>query len=138
MHLRPDGFRQLQHGGGLGRRKVEVVVERRGVEHGLNDAACQVGAVGVVAHLRAIAEDVHWILTLEHLLDEVGNDMAHRQLYVPRQDLFVAECSRFANADAVERSHDRVRQSVLLVGSLGEVLDGELLKAVRREWRRNL
>ena len=57
---------------------------------------------------------------------------------LPRQHLDVAERPALADADAVERAHDRVRQLVLVPGGPGEVLDGELLESVRRERRRDL
>ncbi len=117
-------------------REVEVLVERRRVLHRSRDAPGQVAAVGVVPDLVAVAEDVQRVLALEHLLHEVGHDVAHGQLDVAAQDLDVAERPALADADAVERPHDRVRQLVLLPGALGEVLDGELLEAVGRERRR--
>ena len=57
---------------------------------------------------------------------------------LPLSDLDVAEGPLLADADAVERAHDRVRQLVLVPGGPGEVLDGELLEAVGRERRRDL
>ena len=78
------------------------------------------------------------VLALQHLLHEVGDDVAHRQLHVAAQHLDVAERARLADADAVERAHDRVRQPVLVARGVGEVLDRELLEAVRRERRRDL
>ena len=54
----------------------------------------EVAAVGVVAHLAAVAQDVQRVLSLEHLLHQVGHDVAHRELHVAAQDLRVAESAR--------------------------------------------
>ena len=86
--------------------------------HRQADAVGQVAAVGVVAHLGPVAEDVQRVLALEHLLDEVGHDVAHRQLDVAAHDLGVAQRPALADADAVERPQDRVRQLVLLPRAL--------------------
>ena len=43
----------------------------------------QVPAVGVVPDLGAVAQDVERVLALEHLLHEIGDDVAHGQLDVP-------------------------------------------------------
>ena len=44
-----------------------------------DDATRQVATVGVVPHLAAVSQDVQRVLALEHLLDEVGHDVAHRK-----------------------------------------------------------
>ena len=46
----------------------------------------QVAAVRVVPDLLAVAEDVQRVLTLDHLLHEVGHDVAHRELDVAALD----------------------------------------------------
>ncbi len=111
----PDVLGELEHGGRLGGRQVEVLVERGRVLHGVDDAARQVAAVGVVAHLVALAEDVERVLALGDLLDEVGHHVAHRELHVAALDLDLGLGPHLAGADAVERPHDRVRQPVLRV-----------------------
>ena len=58
--------------------------------------------------------------------------MAHGELHVPGQDLGIPERAAFADAHAVERSDDGVRQPVLLPRALGEVLGRELLEPVCR------
>ena len=73
---------------------------------------------------------------MSDLLDEVRHDVAERQLHVAAHDVRVADRPALADADAVERPDDRVRQLVLLPGALGEVLRGELLEAVGRDRRR--
>ena len=88
--------------------------------------------------LRAVAQDVERVLTLEHLLHQVRHHVAHRQLDVAAEDLDVAQGPALADADAVEGPHDRVGQPVLLVGGLGEVLDRQLLEPVGRQRRRDL
>ncbi len=111
-------------------REVEVLVACRLGLDGQADAAGEVAAIGVVADLAAVAQDVQRVLALENLLDEVGNDVAHRQLDVARHDLAVAQRPLLADPDAVERPDDGVGQLVLLPGALGEVLGGELLETV--------
>ena len=136
LDLAPDQLGQLQHRRRLGRREVEVLVDGRGRLDGQADAARQVAAVGVVADLPAVAQDMQRILALEHLLDQVGHDVAHGQPDVARHDLLVGQGPLLADADAVERPDDGVGQAVLLVGALGEVLRRQLLEAVGRLRRR--
>ncbi len=136
--LLPDHLGQLEHRGAGGRRQVEVLVEGVGVVHGHDDAPGQVAAVGVVPHLRAVAEDVERILALEHLLHEVGHHVAHGQLHVAAEHLDVAERPLLADADAVERPQDRVGQLVLVPCGVREVLDRQLLEAVGRQRRGHL
>ena len=70
----------------------------------------EVAAVGVVADLVALAEDVQRILALEHLEHEVRDDVAQGELDVAAHDVRVADGPPLADADAVERPQDRVRQ----------------------------
>ena len=100
--------------------------------------AGQVAAVGVVPDLVAVAEDVQRVLALEHLLHEVGTTWLIASFTLPLEHLDVAEGPALADADAVERPHDRVGQLVLVPGGPGEVLDGQLLEAVGRQRRRDL
>ena len=83
--------------------------------HRGDDAAGEVAAVGVVPDLLAVAEDVQRVLALHDLLHEVGDHVAHRQLHVAAQHLDLAPGAHLADAHAVERPHDRVRQAVLVV-----------------------
>ena len=96
----------------------------------------EVAAVGVVADLVARPEDVERVLALEDLEHEVRHDVAQRELDVAAHDVRVADGPALADADAVERTDDGVRQLELLPGALGEVLRGELLEAVGRDRRR--
>ena len=71
---------------------VDSAVERlksslraSGCSIAVDDAPGEVAAVGVVPHLVAVAEDVQRVLALEHLLHQVGDDVAHRQLHVAGQ-----------------------------------------------------
>ena len=73
---------------------------------------------------------------LSTFCDQVGDDVAQRQLQVARVDLVVAAGPPLADADAVERPDDRVRQSVLLACPLGEILHRQLLEPVGRGRRR--
>ena len=130
VDLRPDQGGQFQHGGGFGGGQVEVLVQRAGVLQGGGDAAGQVAAIGVVADLGAVAQDVQRVLALEDFLDQVGDHVAHGQPHVPGHDLLVPAAPALPDADAVERPHDRVRQPVLLIGGAGEVLHGQLLETV--------
>ena len=136
VDLRPDRLGQLEHRRRRRGREVEVLVDRRRRLHREPDPARQVAAVGVVADLRPVAEDVQRVLALEHLQHEVGHDVAQRQLHVAAHDVRVADRPPLADPDAVERPQDRVRQLVLLPGALREVLGRELLEAVGRDRRR--
>ena len=51
--------------------------------HRRHHANREIAAVGVVPHLLARAENVQRVLALEHLLHEVGHDVAHGELDVP-------------------------------------------------------
>ena len=83
-------------------------------------------------HLVPVAQDVQRVLVPDHLLHQVGDDVAHRQLHVATDDLDLAPGPHLADAHAIERPHDRVRQLVLVARGACEVLDRELLEAVRR------
>src|SRR5439155_11470235 len=87
LDLAPDQFGQFENSGRLRGGQVEVVVDRGRVLQRVHDAAGQVAAVRVVAHLRALAQDVQRVLALDDLLHEVGHDVGHRELHVARQDL---------------------------------------------------
>ena len=91
-----------------------------------------------MANLRPVAQNVQRILSLEHLLHEVGHDVAHRQLHVAAEDVHVAKRPTLADPDAVEGTNDGVREPVLVVGGPGEILDSELLKPVGGNGGRNL
>src|SRR5687768_18274544 len=54
-----------------------------------------------------------------YLLHQVGNHVRHRELDVAREHLGVAQGPALADADAVERADDRVRQLVLIPGGPG-------------------
>ena len=105
--------------------------------HGDDNAFGQVTTVGVVTDLRAVTENVQWVLVLDDLLNEIRHDMAHGQLHIARQHLDLAEGTTLADTNAVERSHDRVGQSVLFPRCSGVVLDRKLLESVGGERRRN-
>ena len=65
--LAPDRLGQLEHRRRRRRRQVEVVVDRVLRLHGEPDPVGQVAAVGVVADLVALAQDVQRVLALEDL-----------------------------------------------------------------------
>jgi hypothetical protein len=77
-----------------------------------------------------ITEDVQWVLPFQQLLHEVRDDMAHREPDVAAENLHIAECSSFTDADAVEGPHNREGKPVLLMRGAREVFDCELLEAV--------
>src|SRR6266849_6219313 len=116
--------------------QVEVLVDRTRRLHRQPDASREVTAIRVVTHLAAVAQDVNGVLAFEHLLTQVRHHMAHRELDVAAPDVMVAERAPLADADAVERPHDRVGEAVLLVGAAGKELGGELLKSISRSLRR--
>ena len=91
--------------------RLKSSLSASGCSIAIGDPAGEVAAVGVVPNLRAVAEDVQRVLALEHLLHDVGNDVAHRELHVAAQHLHIAERPALPHADAVERPHDRVRQA---------------------------
>src|SRR5207244_10888516 len=96
------------------------------------DPAREVPAVGVVPHLASVAEDVQRVLAFQHLLDEVGDHVAHSELDVATVYVAVPQRSALADAHTVERTQDREGQRVLLVRPTREVLGGELLEAIGR------
>ncbi len=62
--------------------------------------------------------------------------MAHGQLDVPAEDLFLAERFPLANAHAVEWPNDRVGQPILFPGALGKIFSRQFLEAIGRAGRR--
>src|SRR2546428_143148 len=98
----------------------------------------KVASVGLVASLAAVAKNVQGVLSFQHLLAKIRDHVAHRELDVAAHDVVVAQRAPLADADAVERTHDRVRKVVLLLGAPGKKLRGQLLKAIRGSGRRAL
>jgi hypothetical protein len=103
--------------------------------HRLHDAAREIAAVCVVANLGAVSQNVKRILPAQCLLDQVRHDVAHRELDIAAHYLDVAESPTVAHPNAVEWPDNRVGELMLVPRGVGEVLDGELLEAVRRERR---
>ena len=130
LHVLPDGLGQFEHGGRLCGRQVEVFVERLGTLQCHSDPAGQVATVGVMPDLSAVAEDPERVLAFGHLLDEVGDDVAHRQFDVAAEDVDVANGPSLTRSHTVEGPHDRKWQPVLVVSGSGEVFDGQLLESV--------
>src|SRR5262249_39818606 len=130
----PDPVGQLVNRRGDLGAQVEVLVDGFRPLDAQADPPGQVAAISVVTNLPAVTQQVQGVLAAQHLLDQVGNDMAHRQADVAAQDLLLAQGSALADADAVERPDDRVRQAVLLPRPLGVVFRRQLLKAVGRRW----
>src|SRR2546426_4490440 len=134
--LPPDQLRELADAGRDGSGEVEVLVEGGRTGHAETDASGQVPSIGEMTDLVAISEDVERVLALQDLEDEVRHDMAHRQPYVAGKDLSRPECPMLADAHAVEGPGDGVGKAVLLASPLGEILERELLEAVRGRRRR--
>ena len=78
------------------------------------------------------------VLALHDLLHDVRHHMAHGQLHVAAEHLVLAQGPTLTDAHTVERTHDGVRQAILLVGGNGEILHGQLLESVRGQRRRHL
>ena len=95
------------------------------------DPVRQVAAIGVMAYLVALAEDVQWVLAFEHLQDEVRNDVRKCKLDIPAHDVGITNRPALADAHAIERSHDRVWELILLPGAFRKELRRELLETVR-------
>ena len=112
--LRQMALGQFEDRRGRRGREVEVVVDRGRRFHREADAVGEVAAVGVVPDLAPVAEDVQRVLALEDLEHEVRHDVRQRELHVAAHDVGVAQGPAFADADAVERPDDRVREPVLL------------------------
>ena len=115
----PNQRGQFAHAGGRRRGDVEIFVQRRRVFHADADAAGQIAAIGVMAHLVALAQDVQRVLTAEDLLHQVGHDVAHRQGDVARGNRLGPQRPLLADAHAVEGPDDRKGQLVLLPGAAG-------------------
>jgi hypothetical protein len=103
---------------GVERLKSSLVAA--GWKHAGDDSLGQIAAVGVAADLLSRAEDMQRGLALEDFLDQVGDDVAHGQLDVAAGDVLVAQGAALADADAIERPADRVREACI---------------APRRPWR---
>src|ERR1039457_603184 len=80
-------------------------------------------------------ENVKGVLALEYLLRQVGYYMRHGQLHIAAVDVMVMQCPLFSNADAIKRTHDGIRQLVLLPRPLNKILGGQLLESVGRTRR---
>ncbi len=90
----------------------------------------------IAAHLIAVAENVQWILALERLLNEIRQNVAHRQLDIAAHDVVLAERASFADADAIERANDGVGKLMLLEGAAREIFGRQFLKSVSAQRRR--
>src|SRR5439155_14286993 len=128
----PDQLGELQHRHRLRGREIEIFVERLGRFDRQADSSSEVAAICVMPHLVAIAQDVQRILTLENSLHEIGHDVTHREANIAGRQSAFDDRVRLANADAVERTHNRERPAVLFPGALREVLRREILKFVCR------
>src|SRR5438309_9445069 len=85
-----------------------------------------------MAYLTAVTEDVKRVLAFEHLLDQVRNDVTHRELDVPAHHVVVAQRAPLPAADAVEGPHDRELPAVLHARTAGNVFGGEPPNAIGR------
>src|SRR5271166_6654313 len=100
------------------------------------DSFGQVASVGIVADLVSGTEDVQRILSLEHLLSEIGDDVRHGELHVAAIDVMIMQGPLLSDADAVERPDDGVGELVLFPRTLDEILSRKLLEAVGGTRRR--
>src|SRR5664279_5095325 len=96
----------------------------------------QIATVRVVPDLISGTENMEGILALEYLLRQIGYHMRHCQLHIAAINVMVMQCPLFSYADAIERTHDGIRQLVLLPRTLNKILGRQLLKSVGRTRRR--
>src|ERR1022692_4555293 len=135
MDLAPDGFGQLKNGSARWSRKIEILIDRTGMFQANFYSLGQIAAIRVVANLISRTENVEGILALEHFLRQIGHHMRHRQLHIAAINVMVMQRPLFSNADAIKRTHNGVRQLVLLPRPLNKILSRQLLKSVRRTRR---
>src|SRR5450759_1551220 len=95
----------------------------------------QIATVGVMPHLISRTENVQRVLALEYLLRQIGHHMRHGQLHIAAVDVMVMQCPLFSDADVIKRTHDGIRQLVLLPRTLDKILCGQLLESVGRTRR---
>src|SRR5689334_10579833 len=101
----PDEPGDLRYRPLLGCGDVEVLVLARRVDHGGDDAVCDVIDVGQGAGLLAGSEDLQRPLSRKHLSYEVGNGVRDPRL----------EIGHLAGTVRVEGPADREWQAVLVV-----------------------
>ena len=114
---------QLEHRRARRRGEVEVLVDRRRRLHREADAVGQVAAVRVVADLACRSPRMwsgSWPLST--FWTRSGTTWLMASLTLPLMTSVSRNGAALADADAVERPHDRVGQPVLLPGALREVL----------------
>ncbi|CAB4637874.1 unannotated protein [freshwater metagenome] len=78
------------------------------------------------------------ILSLDDLLNKVGNDVRHSKRHIPRLHFNLALRSHLTDAHTVEWANDRVGKSILVPRGLREILNCKFLESVGRQGRRNL
>src|ERR1022692_2727747 len=116
MDFAPDDLGQLQNGGARSSRKIEVMVDGSRMFQANSYSLSQIATVRVVPDLISRTENVEGILALEYLLRQIGYHMR--------------QCPLLSYADAIERTHDGIRQPVLLPRTLNKILGCQLLKSV--------
>src|SRR5215470_588441 len=89
-----------------------------------------------MANLISTAENSHWVLTFEHLLNQIWYHVGHGELYVAAAYLSVTRSASLPYSHTVKRPHYGIWQAILCLGALGIVFTGQLLKPVRRAWWR--
>ncbi len=91
-----------------------------------------------MTHLVAASKDVKRVLALQNLLNDVRDDVAHREADVPAHHFLRANGSAFSYSNAVERPDDHIRKLMLVPGGASEVFGGQFLESIRRLRRRDL
>ena len=79
VDLPPDQLCQFQNRGTYRGREVEILVERSRVLDASADSAGEIAAIGIVAYLLTITQNVQRILALHQFLYQVWNHVRHGQ-----------------------------------------------------------
>src|ERR1035437_3610745 len=114
MDLAPDDLGQLQNGGASSSRKIEVMVDGSRMFQTDSYSLSQIATVRVVPDLISRTENVEGILALEYLLRQIGYHMRHCELHIAAINVAVMQRPLFSYAYAIKRTHDGIRQPVLL------------------------
>src|ERR1019366_5180144 len=114
MDFAPDGFGQLEDGSARWSGKVEILIDRGGMLQANFYSLGQIATIRVVPDLISRTENMEGILAFEDLLRQIGHYMRHRQLHIAAINVMVMQRPLFSHTHAIKRTHNGVRQLVLL------------------------